>query len=243
MAQGRFVVRVLATLVVLGALAGVPAAGAPDGGPQAAVRISPQEAASIAVNELQAVAGGFQLRNPRHLASFRAGGLSFAPRGGGPEWGWHLTEVLAGEAPLRGVATGEVRPVQEGLAAVAYRRGGLVEQYLGRGGSLEQQFVIPRALPLGGADLIIAGAVQCAGRFEATEHGWLWGTAEGAVRLGDVRVHDAAGRELPATMEVTANSTRIVVEGIALAEATYPVTVDRTPHRMTFSTGEQVNAA
>jgi len=31
-------------------------------------------------------------------------------------------------------------------------------------------------------------------------------------------------------------------EGVAIAWA-YPVTVDRTPHRMTFSTGEQVYAA
>jgi hypothetical protein len=226
MAQVRFVVRVLATLAVLGALAGVPVAGAPAAGLQAAARISPEEAASIAVNELQAVDGGFQLRNPRHLATFGASGLAFAPRGGGPEWGWHLREVLAGKAPLRTVAMGEVQPIQEGPTSVAYRRGALVEQYLGRGSGLEQQFVIPRALALDGADLVIAGAVQCAGSFEATDEGWQWGTADGAVHLGDVRVYDSAGRELPATMEVTASSTRIVVEGVALAEAAYPVTID-----------------
>ena len=87
MAQVRSVVRVLATLAILGTLAGVPVAGTPGGGPRAAVRISPEEAVSIAVNEFRAVTGGFQLRNPRHLTTFGASGLVFAPPSAVPNVG------------------------------------------------------------------------------------------------------------------------------------------------------------
>jgi hypothetical protein len=229
MAHARFLVRAVAALVVMGTLTVVPVPAERANGqaiPQPAARISPEEASSIAVNEVQAIADGFRLRNPRHLATFRAGGLTFAPHGGGPDWAWQLAEVLAGDAPLRAVAVGDVPPVREGATSVVYPRGALVEQYLARGGSLEQQFVILRALPLAGANLVIDGALRCAGTFEVTDEGWQWRTTQGAVHLGDVRVYDAAGRDLPATMEVTANSTRIVVDGVALAGAAYPVTVD-----------------
>ncbi len=46
------------------------------------------------------------------------------------------------------------------------------------------------------------------------------------VSLGSVFVYDAHGQPLPATMSVTRNSTRIVVNGDALARAAYPVTID-----------------
>jgi hypothetical protein len=127
---------------------------------------------------------------------------------------------------LVGVTAGAVSPQEGASFTVAYGRGGLMEQYLARQSSLEQRFIIPRPVLLGGADLVIAGAVGCEGAFEATEDGWLWRSAEGAVRLGDVRAYDATGQDLAATMHVTAAATRIVVDGSALAQAAYPVTID-----------------
>jgi hypothetical protein len=191
-----------------------------------AARLTSDQAIAVAVNDLSATADGYRLHHPQHVATFTPDGLQFTPRGGGPAWAWHLTAVRAGDVPLVGVTVGAVRPTSEQPGTVTYQRGGLVEQYLARRASLEQQFVFPRPLSLDGADLVIAGAVRCAGTFEAAENGWQWTTPEGAIHLGDVRAYDASGRDLPATMRVTATGTCIVVDGAALAAAAYPVTVD-----------------
>ncbi len=218
-----FGVLIVALLLVLA----LRPAGAPrtlaSAGP---VRPSPDEAIAAAVNDLAPTAGGYRLRHPHHTASFTPQGIAFRPHDGGPTWTWRLTAVTAGGNPLDGVAAGALRPANGQPLAVLYQRGGLVEQYLAKTNTIEQQFLIPRPLSLGGADLVIAGAVQSAGAFEEIEDGWRWGTPDGGVRLGRVLVYDAVGALLPATMAVTAGSTRIAVDGAALARAAYPVTVD-----------------
>ena len=190
-----------------------------------AAYLTADQAAAVAVNDLQVTPDGYRLRHPRHTAIFAPEGVQFAPRGGELEWAWRLTFVGAGDTPLAGVAVGPVPPTRQ-AQGVTYPRGGLVEQYLARKGSLEQQFVMPRPLSLDGADLVIVGAVACAGAFEETADGWLWRTSESGVHLGHVRVYDARGTLLPATMAVTAEATRIVVNGVALARAAYPLTID-----------------
>jgi hypothetical protein len=197
----------------------------------------------VAVNDLEATADGYRLRHPRHTATFTPEGLQFVPRRGGLEWAWCLTFVGAGDAPLAGVATGPVTPTR--LAqGVAYPRGGLVEQYQAREKTIEQQFIIPQPLPLSGADLVIAGAVDSTGAFEETADGWLWQAEQAGVRLGNVRVYDAQGVTLPATMAVTADATRIVVDGVALAQAVYPVTIDpeigANDFRLSFMGGDEL---
>jgi len=216
----------LALLVVAlpAPLAVAERAAGPDGAQ--AERLAPEQAIAVALNDLQATADGYRLRHPRHVATFTPDGVRFTPRRGGPEWAWRLTAVRAGEVSLPSVELGTIRPVQEQPGVVAYPRGGLIEQYLARQGGIEQQFVIPRRLTSGGADLVIAGTVRSAGAFAKTDDGWQWRTAEGAVRLGDVRAYDATGRDLPATMQVRATETRIVVDGEGLARAAYPVTID-----------------
>ena len=191
-----------------------------------AAHLTSDQAISAAVNDLEATSDGYRLRHPRHLAIFTADGVQFTPRHGGPAWAWELTAVMAGDAPLTEVRVGAVRPASERPGTVVYPRGGLEERYQARKSTLEQQFVLPRPLPLGGADLVIAGTVACAGTFEETADGWLWRTSESSVYLGRVRVYDASGRDLPATMQVTAAETRIVVDGAALSRAAYPVTID-----------------
>ncbi len=188
--------------------------------------LTPDGAAIAATNDWETITDGWQLRHPRHTATFTPDGVQFAPRSGRIEWAWRLTSVTADDRPLAGVVTDAVRPVRESSQAVTYSRGGLVEQYLARKNAIEQQFLIPQPLALYGVDLVIAGVVACAGTFEETAQGWLWRDGASAVRLGRVRVYDAAGRDLPATMAVTAAETRIVVDGTALAQAVYPVTID-----------------
>jgi hypothetical protein len=194
--------------------------------PAGQIRLSPEQALLAAVNDLESIAGGYRLRHPKHTATFTADGIEFAPRGEGPTWAWRLAAVTAGRHPLAGVEVGGVRPVSGSPLAVVYRRGAVLEQYLARRETIEQQFLIPRPLPLGGADLVITGAVQSNGAFEHSADGWVWRTAEGGVHLGRVRVYDARGTVVPATMAVTASTTRITIDGAALARAAYPVTVD-----------------
>ncbi|MDY7075302.1 MAG: FG-GAP-like repeat-containing protein [Chloroflexota bacterium] len=221
---------VLATALLLLLFVGLTQAKGPDDLDEARIvttshaassAISAEQAAALALNDLTATDDGYEVRNPQHMANFTAAGLTFTPRRGGPAWSWQLTSVSAAQVDL-----GAVMPHNADPGMVAYPRGGLVERYLFQADSVEQQFVIPAPLALNEADLVIAGAVRSDGDFAATSRGWLWRTAEGVVSLGDVYVFDAAGRELPATMEVTADETRIVVDGVALAQAAYPVTVD-----------------
>ncbi|MEP7356750.1 MAG: hypothetical protein ABI847_05885 [Anaerolineales bacterium] len=189
-------------------------------------RVTEAQAITTAVNQLEAGSAGWHLRHPRHTADFTPGGVRFVPRGGGPAWSWTLTWVGTADQKLPGVDTDPVRPVVEQAQTIAYPRGALIEQYVPRGESLEQQFVLLTPPAMGGADLVIAGRVDSLGVFETLPNGWQWQTEAGAVTLGQVRVFDAHGRALPATMAVSAGSTQIVLDGRALALAAYPVTVD-----------------
>ena len=183
--------------------------------------ISSDRAIAAALNAWEATADGWTLRHPRHTATFTREGIQFAPRRGGPTWAWRLTH--AGAA---GVTLGAAAPHRDPSGIVTYSRGSLLEQYLAGKNTIEQRFLLPQPLRLDGPDLVIAGAVRCTGAFEAAKGEWRWKGENGAIRLGDVRVFDAAGQTVPARMSVTASESRIVVDGAALAHAVYPVTID-----------------
>jgi hypothetical protein len=232
--QTHPVLHILSLLVLL-SLAALPPAplpalqaqqAPPAAGPATGSGLTPEQAIRMALNGLQQTPAGYELRHPRHLVTFGPDGFTFTPRDGGPAWAWQMTAVLAREMPLSAVETGPLPPTSPQALQVAYPREGLVEQYLGQEAGIEQQFLLPQPLPLGGADLVIAGTVRSTGTLEQAADGWRWRTGQGEVHLGDVRAHDARGRELPAWMAVTADSTRIQVDGAALADAAYPVTID-----------------
>lgn len=194
--------------------------------PQIAPPLTPEEAIRLVGSSVGAIKGDPMSRIGRYVADYSAEGFSFRPRFGGPGWAWQLSAVRAGAADLPGVSLTGVRP-DLGDGMVSYDRGAIVERYLERDATtIEQQFLIPAPLKLGGADLLIAGSVRSPGTFAATDSGWEWRTDKGAVTLGDVTVFDANGAILPASMEVSANGTRIKVDGAALATAAYPVTID-----------------
>ena len=149
----RFFHALAALALLLGSLSGPPLAREQVTQQRApnlagATRLTSEQAVAVAVNDLEPITDGYRLRHPRHTATFTPEGLQFTPRRGGPAWTWHLTAVTAGDTPLPGVRVGAVRPASERPGTVAYPRGGLVEQYLAHQGSLEQQFLIPRPLPL-----------------------------------------------------------------------------------------------
>ena len=109
---------------------------------------------------------------------------------------------------------------------VRYDRGGIIEKYIARAASIEQQFVIPKPLQFSQDDIIIEGRIESNGSFESHGPGWIWRTDDGVVSLGDVTVFDADGVIIPATMRVTSEETHIEIDGNALAAASYPVTID-----------------
>ena len=242
-------VRRVLTVVVTGLVLGLVAQPANVRSPVADVVRQVTDKASVgplpeavvvaaALNDLERTEVGVRLRHPRHEVTFTAAGVTLTPRHGGPEWRWTLAAVESGGSVA--VPTTAVRPTPVDRV-VTYARPGLVEQYVPRARSVEQQFVLPARLALHGGDLTITGRVTSPGAFETTDAGWQWTTAAGSVTLGDVTVFDATGERLPATMAVSAETTRIVVDGGALETATYPVTVDpevgTNDFRITFGLG------
>ncbi len=159
--------------------------------------------------------------NPNHEAHFSSAAVDFAPKSG-PDWSWRLQSIRSGGTvlPLR-----DVPPQRAASGVVRYARGPVVEQYVPRAASIEQQFVLEAPLP-GDGDLVVEGVVSTQGRFARTQRGWSWRDERGVVSLGDVTVFDARGVELAARMDVTRDRTRITVAAEALARAAYPVTID-----------------
>ncbi len=188
--------------------------------------ISPEKAMGVAINSLQMTKDGYELRHPRHIMAFLKNGVRFRPLHGGPDWQWSLEYIGTKSTPLSNINKKAVMPQISEPGMVSYKRGRIVEQYMAKANTVEQQFVITEKVPLKGDDLIIEGRVESAGTLVSGKDGWQWNDKDGVVSLGDVRVYDANNNELPATMNVTVTGTRIVVDGTALAKASYPVTVD-----------------
>ena len=186
-------------------------------------RIRAEEAAVRAVNTLRPDGDRLVLRQPHDRVEFAAEGVRFEPRRG-PAWSWSLRAVEVGGTALPGVRLAGVGPRADGLTA-RYERGALVEEYVAHADGIEQRFVLG-APPAAAGALVLVGEVASAGSFETLARGWRWRNDRGAVRLGEVFAYDATGAALPATLEVTATGTRIVLDGAALAAARYPVTVD-----------------
>lgn len=200
-------------------------ASRPSVSPSTGKRHSPA-ATVLGDNTLLAIDDGVRLHHPRHTVDFTADGVHLTPQCGGPDWRWRFKRVGTEDRALVDADPSRIVPTRTNAGIVRYARDGLIEQYVARQNGVEQQFVIPRRIALQGADLIIDGAIECAGAFETFPDAWQWRTPQGVVTLSDVYVHDAHGTPLPATMTVTPDTTRIVVAGDALAQAAYPVTID-----------------
>lgn len=194
--------------------------------PAAAPQLIPAErAAAIAVNRLEPTADGVLLRHPRRTVEFSSDGVRLTGRRGSPEWHWSLAAIADAEGHLI-VGADPVAPVLVEQDLIRYDRCSLLEDYRLKEDSFEQLLVIPEPLPLGGEDLIVTGAVSCGGDLAETDAGWAWRTARGEVTLGRVTVLDAEGESITARFEVGPATTRIVVDGEALAVAAYPITID-----------------
>jgi hypothetical protein len=210
---------VLCTLVTVVAFAG------PAPVPANEQRISAEEAAAIAVNNLTQQGASYHLRQPRREVDFMPEGIRLEGLRGAPEWTWRLEQISSAGGRLV-AAGGAVAPVALEQTLIRYDRCVVYEDYRLKEDSVEQVLVMPEPFPLDGEDLVVTGVVSCAGKLSEEETGWTWRGRRGEVTLGRVTVLDAEGSTLPATLEVTATSTRLVVDGEALLTAAYPVVVD-----------------
>lgn len=188
--------------------------------------ITSDQAITLATNRITVQEASVKVENRSHSAIFSATGMDFQPRRG-PHWSWALSYIGAADNVVKTKLVNSVEPVRSHPDMVAYERDGVIERYVIKRGTIEQQFIIAKPLILGGKDLLVSGRVQTRGILESDEaDGWLWRDANGVVSLGQVTVFDAKGEIVPAKMEVAQNSTRILVDGKALASAAYPVTID-----------------
>jgi len=180
----------------------------------------------MAIPAPRKVDGGYELTQSPHRVFFGLDGPSITPLHTGPNWRWHFEATTVGSAEIASIKALPVTPEVIDEKTVRYDRGNIIEKYIIKTHSLEQQFVLPNRINGAGEDVTITGNIQSDGAFEASERGWLWQTPEGIVSLGTLTVFDAGGQTIPAKIIVTAQTSRIIIDGKALAQARYPVTVD-----------------
>ncbi|WP_437911056.1 DNRLRE domain-containing protein [Sorangium sp. So ce327] len=176
--------------------------------------------------------------NPAHrlAADFSASGVRIAPEEGEARWSFSMAAARYGCAgDLREVAPAS--PTATKNRVELRRQGaspgeGLVEWYVNGPLGLEQGFTVPGAPPClapGDQDLVIELALG--GDLRATPlaggEGVALREASGAVamRYTDLHATDAAGRTLPAWMELGADERTLSLR-VDTAGAAYPVTVD-----------------
>ncbi len=222
MTRRAFTVVLTATMTVLAA---IPAFADPAPTSVDQRRISADRAAALAVNPVTEVGAGYRVVHPRRQVDLTPDGIRVVGQRGAPEWRWTL-ETIASSTGRRLAETGPVGPIEVERGLIRYDRCLLYEDYRLKQNSVEQLLVIPEPLPLGGEDLIVTGTVSCDGELSGDRQGWTWRGDRGEVTLGRVTVIDADGSTIPARLEVTATSTRLVVDGSALLTAAYPVVVD-----------------
>ena len=222
MSRRPFSVAITLTMTVLVSL---PAVSGPASTPVERPRLTAEEAAALAVNRLEPTANGVLLHHPRRTVEFAPEGVRLTSRRGAPDWRWSLEAITtAGGRPI--ADSGPVAPVAVEPTLVRYDRCVLHEDYRLKENSVEQLLVIPEPLPLRGQDLVVTGRVSCDGELAEGKDGWSWRGPRGEVTMGRVTVFDAEGKTLAARLEVTSVSTRLVVDGVALLTAAYPVVVD-----------------
>lgn len=173
--------------------------------------LSPDRVITLALNRITEKPAGVVLKNPDFKTEFSATGLVIEPGNGAPTWEYQ---------------TSSVSPVVPRFQndRIVYDRPEITEQYLIKNNRLEQQFILNTAPETNG--IKITGEINSEGEFYENAQGWRWKNEAGEVTLGHVFVFDATGREIPATMEVSATTSVISIAPEDLTTAVYPVTID-----------------
>lgn len=188
-------------------------------------KILQEKGAALLANRVQKTSSGYRVMNRKHSAEFSEAGISFQARQGGPSWSWSLQCMGPASTVQHNSSADQTVPVLSARSEISYPHKQITEKYILKKTSIEQQFIIPKKIALQ-QDLVIRGVVTSDGTFEEGPDGWLWRGQGGVVSLGKVTVFDATGQILPACMNTSATSTEIIVDGLALSQAAYPVTID-----------------
>ncbi len=175
--------------------------------------------------------GSFAIDNGRYRAAFDASeGLRFTPRdagGAGSRRTWHYRATSLDTAtttrPLARVAP-DVSADADHI--VEFRRPGLIERYAGETTGVEQIFVLTER-PDGRGDVRVRGEVTFDGAARQSGGGLEYGTRDGErLAYGAPVAFDATGRRLPVRVETSGPWLDLVLDGAALDEARFPVTID-----------------
>jgi len=162
------------------------------------------------------------------------------PRLSGKGWTWGMRLVGLGRSQMEPVASGTM--VAQG-SQLRYRRGSLTEWYRNSASGLEQGFNL-EARPAGSSREAITLQLGLSGNLRAQlERGGgtvdlLLPDGQRVLRYGGLAVHDAAGRSLPAHLELTGQRLRVVAQDRG---AQYPVQIDPWTYQMQLDLG--TNAA
>ena len=173
------------------------------------------------IPRVEATRDGLTLELGRHRLDFTPEGIRV--RSDDPElrWHWSLVEI-GGER----ISSELVAPRLTSPSRIEYERGNVVEIYVLSPRSVEQQFLIKERGGQGDGPFVLRGQLSSNGRFEPKRGRWEWRWSTSTVWMGDVRVADAMGRALPASMAVSVDGTTISIDANHLAGAAYPVLID-----------------
>jgi hypothetical protein len=166
---------------------------------------------------------GFRSQNPAQglAAEFTKSGVAF--RAGGVQWTMALHSYGYGKAVL------SAAPAAPHASAnrLQYERFGMTESYVNGPTGLEQAFIIGRALGKATGEPLTVTLSLSGDLSASVDPGarslTLKKNGVDAVRYGGLRATDAAGRELPASIELASNEVRLRVDDKG---AQYPITID-----------------
>ena len=185
-------------------------------------------ALSASHHRIEVVADGHQADNPANKLHFQFGdeAVNVAPSTPGQSWQLALKLIGYGTPDkVKPVAAATV--AAKGANRLEYRRGALTEWYENRPEGLEQGFTLTQP-PQPGAktvvlDLAVSGGLKPQLAQDAQSVALLDATGQVALTYGDLKVIDARGATLPATLALADGKVRIAVQ---TEQAVWPIVVD-----------------
>lgn len=226
----------LGTMLALAARHEPPTtAGTRSGSPETAASTAWHRGAIRHVREeaRRAAYGSIVIDNGAYRATFAAHGVAFTPAGDAGldrrlTWRYRAA-ALETATTARALAPAVPAVSAAGDHIVEFHRPGLVERYVGERTGIEQVFVLTER-PHGRGDVRVRGSVTFDGDARpATDGGLAYDAGADAtpeLTYAAPVAFDAAGRSLPVRAEAADGRLDLVLDGAAIEDARFPVTID-----------------
>ena len=166
-------------------------------------RISEEKAKALALNKIKVIGDEVVLSNPKHKVVFSSSGVKFIPKNKAPEWHWQLIHANF----IDGLQTSS--PTVNKMENVIYNYDAIIEKYILKTNTIEQQFILGKMPETDSEKIIITGSIYCDGIFSESVNGWEWENDNGKVFLGKLTVFDANNRIIPSEMFVSKDKLQI----------------------------------